>query len=182
MSATRNRRVSVGLCDRLYSANEVKNLELSPDAAEEVKQLEADAASFGWRSHFGRGDKPEVDGAKRPSVGNGITRLLVEDSQARIGRLLWSRLSAVTHVTWFGLLWAFMLPEDAPSGSSFTTVPVGTDPTRVATQAWCALRVLRAAANRRFMLMGWADQEWQDAASRAEAYEYALFQSAAPSS
>jgi hypothetical protein len=75
----------------------------------------------------------------------------------------------------------FMLPEDAPSGSGFTTVPVGTDSTRVATQAWCVLRALRAAANRRFILMGWADQEWQDAAGRAEEYEYSLFQSAVPS-
>lgn len=176
-------RVKRGLCERLYSANEVKNLKLSPDAAEEVTQLEADAASFGWKSHFGRGGKPEVDGTKRPSVGSGITRLLVEDSQARVGRLLWSRLSAVTHVTWFGLLWAFTLPEGAPSGSSgFVTVPVGTGSTKVATQAWCALRALRAAANRRFTLMGWSDQEWQDAAGRAEAYEYTLFQSAAPSS
>jgi hypothetical protein len=175
-------RVKRGLCERLYSANEIKNLELTPGAAEEVTQLEADATSFGWKSHFGRGGKPEVDKTKRPSVGNGITRLLVEDSQARIGRLLWSRLSAVTHVTWWGLQWALMLPEGGPSGpGGFATVPVGTDSTRVAIQAWCALRALRAAANRRFMLMGWSDHEWQDAASRAEAYEYTLFQSAVPS-
>lgn len=174
-------RIKRGLCELIYSANEVKNLELSPDAAKELTQLEADATSFGWKSHFNRG-KPEVDGTKRPSVGNGITQLLVEDSQARIGRLLWSRLSAVTHVTWFGLQWAFTLPEGAPSGSGFTTVPVGTDSTKVATQAWCVLRALRAAANRRFTLMGWDDHEWQDAASRAEAFEYTLFQSAAPSS
>jgi hypothetical protein len=176
-------RAKRGLCERLYSASEVKNLELNPDAAEEVAKLEADATSFGCKSHFGRGGKPEVDGTKRPSVGSGITRLLVDDSQARIGRLLWSRLSAVTHVTWFGLQWAFMLPEGAPSGSGgFTTVPVGTDSTRVATQGWCVLRALRAAANRRFTLMGWGDQEWRDAASRAEEYEYALLQSASPSS
>ncbi len=123
-----------------------------------------------------------MDGTKRPSVGSGITWLLVEDSQARIGRLLWNRLSAVAHVTWFGLQWAFMLPDGVSSGSrGFTTVPVGTDSTRVATQAWCVLRALRAAANRRFTLMGWSDQEWQDVAGRAEAYEYTLFQSAAPS-
>jgi hypothetical protein len=176
-------RVKRGLCERLYSANEVKNLKLSPDAAEEVTQLEADATSFGWKSHFGRGGKPEVDGTKRPSVGGGITQLLVEDSQARIGSLLWGRLSAVTHVTWFGLQWAFTLPDGVPSGSGgFTTVPVGTDSTRVATQAWCVLRALRGAANRRFTLMGWSDQEWQDAAGRAEVYEYALFQSSSPSS
>ncbi len=175
-------RIKRGLCERLYSANEVKKLELSPDAARELTQIEADATSFGWNPHFNRG-KPEVDETKRPSVGSGITRLLVEDTQARIGSLLWSRLSAVTHVTWFGLLWAFTLPEGAPSGSGgFATVPVGTDSTKVATQAWCALRALRAAANRRFTLMGWSDQEWQDAAGRAEAYEYTLFQSAAPSS
>ena len=174
-------RVKRGLCELLYSANEVKKLELSPDAAKELTQIKADAASFGWKPHFNRG-KPEVDGAKRPSVGTGITQLLVEDSQARIGGLLWSRLSAVTHVTWFGLQWAFTLPEGTPSGSGgFTTVPVGTDSTRVATQAWCILRALRVAAHRRFTLMAWDDQQWKDAAGRAEAYEYILFQSASPS-
>jgi hypothetical protein len=175
-------RIKRGLCELLYSANEVMKLELRPDAAKELAQLEADATSFGWKPHFNRG-KPEVNEAKRPSVGSGITELLVDNSQARIGGLLWSRLSAVTHVTWFGLQWAFTLPEGAPSGSSgFATVPVGTDSTKVATQAWCVLRALRAAASRRFTLMGWDDQEWQDAVGRAEAYEYILLQSAAPSS
>ena len=176
-------RIKRGLCERLYSANEIKWLDLRPGAAEEVTQLQADATSFGWTSHFGRGGKPEVDGTKRPSMGDGITRLLVDDSQARIGRLLWNRLSAVTHVTWWGLQWAFMLPEGEQSRSGgFTTVLVGADSTRVAIQAWCAPRALRAAANRRFTLMGWNDQEWHDAGSRAEAYEYTLFQSATPSS
>jgi hypothetical protein len=176
-------RIKRGLCERLYSANEVNYLGLSAQSAQEVAQIEADATSFGWKSRFGRGGKPEVDQIKRPAVGDGITRLLVDDSHARIGRLLWSRLSAVTHVTWFGLQWAFLLPEGQPSSSGgFTTVPVGTDSARVAIQAFCILRALRVAATNRFTLLGWNDEEWQAASSQAEAYEYTLFQSAAPSS
>ena len=174
-------RIKRGLCERLYSASEVKKLRLSSDAAEQLTEIEADATSFGWTSRFGRGGKPEVDDTKRPSVGAGITALLVDDGEARIGGLLWSRLSAVTHVTWWGLQWAFLLPEDEPSSSGgFATVPVGTDSARVATQAWCVLRALRVAADRRFTLMGWTDQEWQDACREAEEHEYTLFQAAAP--
>jgi hypothetical protein len=61
-------RIKRGLCERLYSANEVKRLNLESDAPERVAELQADAASFGWEAKFDRG-KPVVDGTTRPSVG-----------------------------------------------------------------------------------------------------------------
>jgi hypothetical protein len=39
--------------------------------------------------------------------------LLVSDEASRIGKLQWSRLSAVSHVTWFGLRSALMLDDGA---------------------------------------------------------------------
>jgi hypothetical protein len=108
-------------------------------------------------------------------VGAGITRLLVDNEDADIGRALWSRLSAVMHVTWWGLQWAISLPDAQPSSPGFSTVPVGTDAKSVLLQAVCILRALRVAANARFTLMGWQDSEWQTAERTALEVERAMF-------
>jgi hypothetical protein len=173
-------RIKRGMCERLYSANEVKKLRLTPDAAEKLAEIKADATSFGWDTRFGRGGKPIVDETERPSVGDGITRLLVDDSPAGIGKLLWNRLSAVTHVTWWGLQWAIHLPEGELGTSGFTTVSVGGDSTKVALQACCILRGLRVAAGHRVTLMGWNDETWQADCRHAEEHEQILFQAATP--
>jgi hypothetical protein len=173
-------RIKRGMCERLYSANEVKKLWLTPDAAEKLAEIKANAANFGWDTRFGPGGKPVVDETKRPSVGDGITRLLVDDSQAQIGKLLWNRLSAVTHVTWWGLEWAIHLPEGELGNSGFTTVSVGADSTKVAIQALCILRALRLAASHRVTLMGWNDETWQADCRHAEEHERTLFQAATP--
>lgn len=137
------------------------------------------AASFDWTLRNDRG-KPEVDGTKRRSVPEGIRQLLVDHEDAQLGRLLWNRLSAVTHVTWWGLMWALDLPA-SPSGSTgFTTVSVGTDSKKVSLQALCVLRALRVAATERITLMGWIDGEWQDACNDAEERESALLNAVAP--
>jgi hypothetical protein len=46
----------------------------------------------------------------------------------------------------------------------------------VQAQAVCVLRALRKAADARFVLMGWADDDWRAASARAEQHEITLMQ------
>jgi hypothetical protein len=46
----------------------------------------------------------------------------------------------------------------------------------VRAQAVCVLRALRKAADARFVLMGWADDDWRSACARAEQHELVLMQ------
>jgi hypothetical protein len=167
-------RVKRGLCEVIYSASEVKKLGLTDDAKAALAEKEEWAAGFGWEFRFVYG-KPEIDGTKRRSVPDGIRGLLVADEEAKLGRALWKRLSAVTHVTWWGLTWALDLPGvPARGGAGFTTVGVGTDSSKVQLQALCIVRALRVAASERFALMGWDDAEWEDARQAAERSELLL--------
>jgi hypothetical protein len=182
---SREERIKRGLSEYLYSATEESWLELGDDATEHVKEWIARAASFGWAAtdHNGKPwsltksrGKPFVDQVSRPSIPAGITGLLVSEQERRIGKLLWSRLSAVSHVTWFGLQSALSLDEaKANIASGLSTVPVGTDVSAVILQALCILKALRQAATARFTLMGWQDDQWTAAAHLAEQHELALF-------
>jgi hypothetical protein len=173
-------RVKRGLCEVIYSASEVKKLGLTEDAKATFAEREEWAAGFGWGVRFVYG-KPEIDGTKRRSVPEGIRRLLVADEEAKIGRALWNRLSAVTHVTWWGLAWALNFPgAPARADTGFTTVSVGTDSSKVLLQALCILRALRVIATERFALMGWIDTEWEAARQVAEQYEHALLRALVP--
>jgi hypothetical protein len=173
-------RVKRGLCEVIYSASEVKRLGLTEDAEAKLTEVKEWPDGFGWGVRIARG-KPEVDGTTRRSVPDGIRSLLIDDEEAKLGRLLWNRLSAVTHVAWWGLTWALDLP-DAPAGDGpgFTTVSVGTNSSKVLLQALCILRALRAAATERFALMGWIDAEWEAARQAAEQYELALLKALVP--
>ncbi len=90
-------RVKRGMCERLYSANEVRQLGIQADANETFAQYEADAISFGWQPSLDDDGNPSVDGTSRPAIPEGITRLLSRGTSGNPGPLLWSRLSAVTH-------------------------------------------------------------------------------------
>ena len=181
----RDERVKRGLSEFLYSASEVFRLKLRPDGAEEVKEWTTRAADLGWAAtdYDGKPWKPRsrgtprVDGVERPSMPDGITRLLVSDTEAKIGKLLWSRLSAVSHVTYFGLESAMLLSDMTPSLSpGVKNVPVGTDSSSVSLMAFCVVRALRQAATARFALMGWEDDSWRAAREFAQQQELALFQ------
>jgi hypothetical protein len=166
-------RVKRGLCEVLYNAREVRRLGLSSDADALLTQAEEWVEHFGWAATFPYG-KPDISGTKRRSVGDGITRLVVEDPDALIGRAQWSRLSAVNHVTWWGLAWAFDLSGADAGDSGFATVPVGTDSSKVALQAFCIHKAIRVAATERVKLMGWDDDEWREACRAAEEHEEVL--------
>ena len=120
-----------------------------------------------------------------PAIGTSRhNHLLVGDDDSRIGKLQWSRLSAVSHVTFMGLREALHLGDAIPNvGSGLTAVPIGTDSAAVSVQAFCMTKVLRRAATARFELMGWLDEEWSTVCQVAEQQEYALlraYQAAQP--
>jgi hypothetical protein len=101
---------------------------------------------------------------------------LVSDAESKIGKWLWSRLSAVAHVTFFGLQAAMLLGDSKPSVvPGLASVPVGTDASSVALQAFCIVRALRKAATAHFALMGWEDDQWKAARDQAEQTELKLF-------
>jgi hypothetical protein len=180
----RDERVKRGLSEYLYSATEEGWLELRDDAAEQVDDWVGRAAKLGWEATDRNGKpwsltksrgKPLVDGVGRPSIPAGIRRLLVSDEESRIGKLQWSRLSAVSHVTWFGLRSALMLEDSAPNiATGLSTVPVGNSSSAVIVQALCITKALRQAASARFALMGWQDEEWRTACRVAQQHEVAL--------
>lgn len=180
----REGRIKRGLSEYLYSATEEGWLGLRDDAAEHVDEWVARAGNLGWPATDYNGTpwslansrgKPFVDRVSRPSIPAGITRLLVTDEASRIGKLQWSRLSAVSHVTWFGLRAALMLDDaTANIATGLTTVPVGTNSSAVAGQALCIVKALRQAATARFTLMGWQDDQWKAACRVAQQHELAL--------
>lgn len=175
-------RVKRGLCEQLYSAMELVRLRLEENgpqapkrnAAERRDYWKARAAALGWTVKASS-NKPVIDGTSRPSVPSGIAELLVGDGEARIGRTQWSYLSSVSHVTWYGLMQAITSPAPTP-GLGPGLVTYGTTSSSVRAQALCVLIALRKAADARFVLMGWADDDWRAACERAQAHELALMQ------
>lgn len=167
-------RVKRGLCEQLYNAMELVRLGLEDDATERHDYWKARAASLGWTVKVSN-NRPVIDGTSRPWPRSGIAELLVGDGEARIGRAQWSYLSSVSHVTWYGLREA--LPNTAPTqvlGPGLATY--GTTSSSVRAQALCVLIALRKAAAARFVLMGWADEDWRAACARAQEHELELMQ------
>jgi len=65
----------------------------------------------------------------------------------------------------------------APSPATGSGVAsYGTTSLSVTAQAVCVLRALRKAADARFVLMGWADDDWRSACAPAEQHELVLMQ------
>jgi hypothetical protein len=167
-------RIKRGLCEFLYSAREVNELKLGADAAAKVAWWNGVAQSFGWGVVGSRG-RPTVDGTRRPRIGTEVSHLVGRDHDARIGDLLYSRFSAIDHVTWFGLVSALDIgaaERDERAGTA--TVPMTVDGGRIAAYVYYVLRVLRSAVQTRFTLFGWVDAEWDIASREAERLEEQL--------
>jgi hypothetical protein len=167
-------RVKRGLCEQIYNAWELVRLRVEEDARDRVDRWQAVAAGFGWNVGRDR-DKPTVDQARRPSIPDGIDGLLMDnrDGAWRIGRVQWSYLSAVSHVTWYGLRQAITEP---PPESELrpSLVSIGVTLNSVHAQSVCILKALRMAAWARFTLMGWVDDDWRAASNASAAHEQEL--------
>lgn len=113
------------------------------------------ARSFGCTPNLSR-SRPIIDGTKRPRLSDGIVKLAGSAENSGIGGPLFSRLSAVDHMTWFGLQWAMHLDEATADESSRTaTAAIGADGVQVSAIGFYLVRAVRAAATARFELMGW---------------------------
>lgn len=117
-----------------------------------------------------RGSRPIIDGVKRPRISEGIVSLT--SSESDVGNFLYSRLSAVAHVTWFGIHWALdTASAEADDHAGMSKVAIGTDGVQVSMIGFYLVKALREAAIVRFTLMGWNDSEWQNAVSAVRALE-----------
>jgi hypothetical protein len=161
------------LCELLYSAEEVSALGLASAGGDRVAFWEGVGASLGWTvKNLGRG-KPTIDGQRRPRISSGIAALA--DGGLDVANALYSQLSAVDHVTWFGLITAFdpaSAERDDRAGTA--AVPIGVDGAKVSTILYWVIRVVVAAADARFTLMGWRDEPWREAAAHADTLQQQL--------
>jgi hypothetical protein len=185
----RDERVKRGLSEYVYSAVEEQRLKLATDAWDHVETTIERSTRLGWAVTDFDGNPwkkksrgtPRVDAVTRPSIPAGIARLLTDDETSRIGKFQWSRLSAVIHVTYFGLRSAMLVQDSMPNPiSGQAQVPIGTDATSVYLQAVCVLKALRRTADARFALMAWRDEEWNAAATAAEKLEKHLLDAVRP--
>lgn len=171
-------RIKRGLCELLYSANEVADLDLSENPRQSVQLWEGVAQSFNWSVNNGR-SKPVIDGTRRPRISESIVQLAGAAPDSQAGNFLFSRLSAADHVTWFGLSWAMDVASASHRPTStLRTVAVGTSSAQVATIAFYVVRALRTAAANLVTFMGWVSSDWEQAAAAAERLELQFAQMA----
>jgi hypothetical protein len=172
-------RIKRGVCEMLYSANEINELGLEPDGLERVEFWSGVGVSFGWEVDISR-TKPIIDGTRRPRVSDGVVQLTGVSSD--VANALYSRLSAVDHVTWFGLTSAMdftAVQRNERTGTA--NVPITVDGGKVAAYTRYVVKALHAAARTRFTFMGWLDDSWRATAANAEALEDRLLKIAVTS-
>jgi hypothetical protein len=169
---SRGERLKRGLSEFIYSAVEEQRVRYQRGGWARTRDWIEHATKLGWTVTDWEGNQwrrdtqgtPRVAGVTRPGIAGGIRDLLVNDEASKIGKLEWSRLSAVSHATWWGLRWGMGL--DQAVGNPLTglvSVPVGTTASGVLLQAVCILKALRRAADTRFELMGWSSTAWAEA-------------------
>jgi len=168
-------RVRRALCEHVYSAMEVKRLGITGDAAERVRAWKTTAKALGWNAETPHNRRPTVGGSQRPSTADGIDALLTAGRPVQIGKGQWSYLSSVSHVTWYGLSEAISRSPGESPPDGLMVADVWTKSTSVQLQAWCVLRALKTAADARFALMGWRDEEWLAMCQQADAHAIWLF-------
>lgn len=168
-------RIQRGLAERLYSAREQQRIAPIAERGRKVEQeMLAVADKFGWS--VSKGTRVTVGGVGRPSMPTRISELVVLDADRQIGRVQWSYLSSIVHVTWYGLRQS-VDPPIAGGGLGPSVAGIGTDTSQVHPQVICLLRLLRAAARARHTLMGWSSDEWSAAESAALDMEAAILDS-----
>jgi hypothetical protein len=174
-AVTTEERIKRGLAELLYSALELKRLDMKDaDPATRIGLWKAVATGLGWPATKDKNGKPVVDSARRPSVPAGINELLRAGKEQELGGALWSFQSAVSHGTWYGLKSAVVEPPGKPDLAGRSLAGVGTGSRSVLTHAVCVSIALRRAAKIRHQLMGWDDAEWRAVDAATERYEARL--------
>jgi hypothetical protein len=167
-------RIKRGLCELFYSTWEVRRLKVEEEgAAANVEAYERMASQSGWEVKNNRG-KPVISGTQRPSIGPSIAEMVLGDRTQDLGKVQWSYLSSVVHVTWWGIRQAVVEGPGDDIGLGPSTGMIGTESNAVNTQSLCLLRALRHAGTARFTMMGWLDDDWNEAAQQSATHELAL--------
>jgi Thiamine pyrophosphate enzyme, C-terminal TPP binding domain len=104
----RDERMRRGLSEFIYSAVEQQRVRYQPGGWARAREWIEHATNLGWLvtdwegNTWGRDTRgdPQVDGVMRPGMPVGVRDLVVGDEASKIGKLEWSRLSAVSHATW----------------------------------------------------------------------------------
>jgi hypothetical protein len=78
-------RIKRGLCELLYSANEVSALQLDAKGFDNVEFWKQVGTAFGWTINNSR-TKPIIDGTRRPRISDGVVALSGSATDARGGR------------------------------------------------------------------------------------------------
>lgn len=168
----RDERLRRGLSEFIYSAVEEQRVRYQRGGWARTRDWIEHVTKLGWTVTDWEGNEwrrdtqgtPRIAGVMRPGIAGGVRDLLVNDDASKIGKLEWSRLSAVSHATWWGLRWGMGLDQGvANPATGLLSVPVGTTASGVLLQAVCILKALRRAADTRFELMGWSSPGWADA-------------------
>jgi hypothetical protein len=181
-------RLKRALCERVYSAAEVKKLTTGANSSDRLSEWTADstaaldtlitiAATFGWSAKRDETRAWTVDGTRRPRVSDSIRWAAGSDDDSPIGDMLYVRTSAVLHSTWFGLQSGLDIQGAKPGLSpGFGTVSFGTSIRAVGGVAHYVLRSVRAAATTRADFMGLADAAWQAALGAVKQLELGVAQ------
>jgi hypothetical protein len=153
-------RIQRALYEQVLSATEQVELGIDPAAAGRFAELSKSAELLGWSVEWQQPGRPTVSGLQRPSIAQGITKLLGRPPDGTIGPILWQRLTAVSEASLWGLLWAVQ-DQSEPDPAGLVRAEFGTWSPQVATQAYCIVETLRVAADHRAQLMGWEnDDDW----------------------
>jgi hypothetical protein len=166
-------RIKRGLWYRLHSVREELRAtpEQRPLHLKRMKALGAVATHYGWVANSTNNDAVFRDGFHRPSMKSQLNAILTGEGDHTIGQALWSYLSAVTHLTWYGIRETIIPPYPTNIGTiEVTVVGVGSDSRFVNTLTTCLTKMFAAAATAHLQYMGWeSDDDWiavRDAALR----------------
>lgn len=173
---TTEERVKRAACERLYSAYELKRLDMTDDDPDKrVAEEEAIVTGLGWRfSNNERDGKPKIGDTRRPSVEKSMSSLLSDRKARETGHCLWCLYSAISHSTWYGVRQGFIEDPGAPDLVGRSLAGMGVISHDILSEAWCMLIAVRRVAETRFELMGWDDGYWKQQRDRFERYTVEL--------
>jgi hypothetical protein len=91
-----------------------------------------------------------------------LNLILAGEADRLVGQALWSYLSAVTHLTWYGIRSSIIPPFPTEKEAlGVTLVGIGADSNFVDTLSICLTRMFATAASAHLRYMGWdSDGKW----------------------
>ena len=153
-------RVRRSLNERLASAYEQTRLPegMNPEPQRNERLLAATALGFKVHSRKGR---LSVLGQERPTITRHVQDVLGHD---RLGKVMYSFTSAVSHGTLWGLVESLQPPHGTPR-EPVVTVPLVISSDRIANAALALTYAHMRSYDRLINYLGWPNEAWADAYS-----------------